>query len=57
MQRPGQETGKGCESRERGLGGEGRNKSTDAVNMKAEFWGGRGLAGMGVGAWGQWGSG
>lgn len=40
-----------------GLGGRGRNKSTDAVNMKAEFWGGSGLAGMGVGGWGQWGSG
>lgn len=39
----------------RGLGGS--NKSTDAVNMKAEYWGGRGLADMGVGGWGQWRSG
>lgn len=38
----------------RGLGGS--NKSTDTVNMKAEYWGGRGLADMGVGGWGQWGS-
>lgn len=40
----------------RGLRGGGGNKSTGAVNMKAEYWGGRGLADMGVGGWGQWGS-
>lgn len=33
---------------ERGFSG-GGDQSTDAVNIKAEYWGERGLAGMGVG--------
>lgn len=58
MQRPGQETKKGCESRDKGLAVEGgSNKSTGAVNMKAEYWGGRGLADVGIGGWKQWRSG